>query len=536
MLTAPGKPHTPLLDRSAVAPHPLVEQPRRQRGRSQRPAPAPAPAQSREQLQLALWSEPVPTVDEQGGRHRVRSVLRLETLPAGIRQGVRRLATLACLLPLVLVLARESPNLVRAPLMVGYGFTVLAVTITMLYMAYVRYEDPSMHMLRRRPRDLEDFPPLPLRPKVSFLVAVKDEVEDIESCVRSMAASDYVPLQVIVVDDGSTDGTVEVLARLADELDITVLRLPQNVGKKNALVRAAELADGHIIAFTDSDCVLAPDALRRCVEALVRHPELGAVSGHARAANADETMLSRIQDVWYEGQFRVAKAAEASFGTVTCVSGPLAVFRRDAIVNYLPAWAGDRFLGGEFRFATDRQLTGYVLGQRWMGKRLKARFATSEFVTAEDHPPRTWRVGYVYSAKVWTIVPARVRPFLRQQVRWKKSFIRNLCFTGRFMWRRGPGPAALYYGHALWVFVAPLMAVRHLVWAPINGAWWLVFLYLSGVALKGTVWGLAFRFDNGSARWRYRPLMSLLASVVLAWLLPYSLLTIRRGVWSRSAS
>ena len=168
-------------------------------------------------------------------------------------------------------------------------------------------------------------------------------------------------------------------------------------------------------------------------------PRLGAVSGHARASNADETLLTRAQDVWYEGQFRVAKAAESTFGSVTCVSGPLAVFRREAIFNYLPAWAADRFLGGEFRFATDRQLTAYVLGQNWVGQKLKHRHADSPFVCEVDYPARAWRVGYVRSARVWTKVPARLRTFLRQQVRWKKCFVRNLFFTGGFMWRRGPG-------------------------------------------------------------------------------------------------
>lgn len=126
---------------------------------------------------------------------------------------------------------------------------------------------------------------------------------------------------------------------------------------------------------------------------------------------------------------------------------------------------------------------------------------------------------------------------MKQQIRWKKSFFRNLCFTGTFMWRRGPGPALLYYGHVLWVISAPIMAFRHLVWAPVHGMAFLTLLYLCGVILKGLVWGLAFKFDNpGDTRWRYRPVMSLLSSLLLAWLLPYSILTIRRGVWSRSAT
>jgi len=188
----------------------------------------------------------------------------------------------------------------------------------------------------------------------------------------------------------------------------------------------------------------------------------------------------------------------------------------------------------EFRFATDRQLTGYVLGQRWLGKKLKAANATSPFGTSVDYPERLWRVGYVNSSKVWTNVPSTFRAFYRQQIRWKKSFIGNLCFTGRFMWRRGPGPALLYYGHVLWVLAAPVMAVRHLIWAPWHGLWFLTFLYLCGVTLKGSVYGLAYHFDNPrDPNWCYRPLMSLLSSLTLSWLLVYSAATIRRGIWAR---
>nr|WP_225860864.1 glycosyltransferase [Streptomyces triticiradicis] len=452
-----------------------------------------------------------------------------------VRFAVRRVLAMFCLLPLGLVLAREFPLIPEKPLVIGYGITVLVGTIAMLQIAYSRYDDPSVRTLRRRPKDLASFPSLPAVPKVSFLLAVKDEAEYIERCVRSMAASDYPDLEILVIDDLSEDGTREILEELAEELDITLLKLEKNLGKKHALVRGASIATGDVLAFTDSDCILAPDALRRCVQALVDHPELGAVSGHCRALNVDKTLFTRAQDVWYEGQFRVAKAAESVFGSVTCVSGPLAVFRRDAVYNYFPAWAGDRFMGAPFRFATDRQLTGYVLGQLWVGKKLKKQYADSPFVTAQDYPERKWRIGYVQSAKVWTNVPEHFRPFMKQQIRWKKSFIRNTFFTGTFMWRRGVGPSCLYYGHVLWVLAAPFMAVRHMILSPMQGGVFVSVLYLSGVVLKGSIWGLAFKIDNpGDARWRYRPLMSLLSALLLSWLLPYSLATIRRGVWSRT--
>ncbi|MGW0184430.1 glycosyltransferase family 2 protein [Streptomyces sp. NPDC003362] len=457
-------------------------------------------------------------------------------LAPGERIGLLRLLGLTALLPVLYLIARRAVQVpYQTSVLTFYGLTVLTGTACLLYLAYTQYDDPSVHTLRRRARGHEGFPALPERPKVSFLLAVKDEAGNVEACVRSMAASDYPDLQVVVVDDGSTDGTGTILDGLAAELGITVIRLETNVGKKAALVRACAVADGDILVFTDSDCVIAPDALGRCVRAMVRHPELGAVSGHCRALNQRASLLTRVQDVWYEGQFRIAKAAEASFGAVSCVSGPLAAFRREAIYNYLPAWAEDRFAGAPFRFATDRQLTGYVLGQAWRGQALKRRHADSPFVTGHDYPERRWLVGYCQSARVWTNVPARWRPFMHQQVRWKKSFIRNLFFTGGFMWRRGPVPALLYYGHALWVVAAPVLVFFHLVWAPLHWAVGLTLLYVSGVLLKGCMWGLAFRLDNpGDRRWRYRPLMSLLSCCVLAWLLPYAALTLRRGIWTRT--
>jgi len=439
------------------------------------------------------------------------------------RQSTRRMLAVAALLPLTVILAVKAASLGTQAMVNAYGIGVLSATIFVMYVSFGSYRDPS-----------RDATTLTDRPLVSCLLAVRDDVTIIEDTVRSLLYQTYGNCEVIVVDDQSTDGTLELLTELARELPFTVIALEHNLGKKRALVRAVESATGDFFVFTDSDCILAEDAIERCMLAFQAHPGIGAVSGHARALNSDTNLLTRVQDVWYDGQFGVSKAAESVFRSVTCVSGPLAAFRREAIYNYLPAWAGDRFLGAEFRFATDRQLTGYVLGQQWIGKRLKRRFADSHFVTEVDYPERKWGVAYVASARAWTHVPDTFPRMVRQQVRWKKSFVRNMCFTGGFYWRRGMLAATLFYGHALWVLLAPLLAFRHLVWLPLHGQFSLTALYLGGVLLKGAIWGLAYRFQNrGDGRWIYRPLMSLLSATVLSWLLVYSALTLRRSVWSR---
>jgi cellulose synthase/poly-beta-1,6-N-acetylglucosamine synthase-like glycosyltransferase len=441
-----------------------------------------------------------------------------------LRAGI----VLICLAPVTVLLGLRLARLTHDPLLAAYGVVVLLTTTEVMFVAFSFYRDPS----KRGGEVLSIKEP----PRVSCLVACKDDVDVIARCVTSMLEQSYGNLEVLAIDDGSTDGSYEELVALRERYpkQFTLLRNENSTGKKRALVKASAAALGDYFVFTDSDCVLDGEAVEHIMQGFLRDPRIGALSGDARALNAGSNLLTKIQDTWYDGQFSVWKATESVFGSVSCVSGPLAAFRREAIWNYLPAWAEDSFLGREFRFATDRQLTGYVLGQKWIGRRLKERHASSFFVGGIDYPERHWRVEYVKSAKVWTNVPPTLRLLTRQQARWKKSFIRNLCFTGSFFWRRGPMPSALFYSHALFVLATPAMAFRHLIWLPAHGAWLLSGLYVAGVLVKGSIWAIAYRVENpGCSRWMYRPLMSLMGAFLFSPLLLWSLLTVRRQIWVR---
>lgn len=437
-------------------------------------------------------------------------------------------AVLVCLVPLTALIGLRVARLSDEALFTLYGLLVLAITTKVMFVAFAFYRDPSQHG--------GEVVALEAPPLASCLVACKDDYGVIARCVISLLDQTYPSKEVIVIDDGSTDGSYEVLQELLEEDPdaFTLLRNEESIGKKRALVRALEGARGEFLIFTDSDCVIEEDAVDQLAQAFQRDPRIGAVSGDARALNADRNALTRIQDTWYDGQFSIWKATESVFGSVSCVSGPLAGFRREAIWNYFPAWAADTFLGREFRFATDRQLTGYVLGQEWKGEKLKAAHPDSPFVSEVDYPARRWRIAYVKSAKVWTNVPYRMKSMLQQQTRWKKSFIRNLAFSASFYWRRGFFAALLFYAHAVLVVATPFMAFRHLVLMPLQGAWVLTALFVAGVALKGCIWAVAYRIQNpGCGRWVYRPLMSLMSTFIFSGLLLWSLLTVRRQIWVR---
>jgi cellulose synthase/poly-beta-1,6-N-acetylglucosamine synthase-like glycosyltransferase len=413
-------------------------------------------------------------------------------------------------------------------LLYGYGVTVTSAVLVQMFIAFHRYRDPAVSEVENGELSTCQLP------RVSCVVAVHNEQLIIEQCVASLVSQRYQNKEIIVVDDASTDRTLEILNQLQQAHPIKVLAMPRNVGKKRALASAMLEAEGDIFAFSDSDSVWAPDALERTVGALVADDTIGAVSGHCRALNRDRNLLTRVQDTWYEGQFSVRKAFESVFGAVTCVSGPLAVFRKEAIYNFMPAWEEDQFLGKEFRFATDRTLTGFVLGAQQVGQRLKERHRGSPFL-AVDYPLRNWRIVYCKSARAWTEVPDTLSRLIKQQVRWKKSFLRNLCFTGRFYWRRPLLAVLVYYLHIAFVLLGPFVAFRHLVYMPVRGNVESMVLYLSGIVLIGFMFGLAYRReDSDGSDWVYRPLMSLLSTAVLSWLVFYSMVTIRRTTWARS--
>lgn len=416
------------------------------------------------------------------------------------------------------------------PILYTYGIIVTSAITLLISVRYWRYQDPY---LTAQPI-LEADPKLRRVPLVSIMVAAYNEEDFITECVSSLKKQTYLNREIIVVNDASTDNTAHMLETFRNNPDVHLIDLTQNAGKKRALAEAMLRAKGSIFVFTDSDSVLAPDAVERAVDIFNAYPEVGAVSGHTRVYNAQKNLLTRIQDTWYEGQFSIRKAYESSFGAVTCVSGPLAAFRRSTVYNLIPAWINDTFLGGEFKFATDRTKTAFVLANRQLTPIVRKKYPDSPFVTEENYQPKDWQVVYTGSAHAWTNVPETFRQLINQQIRWKKSFIRNIWLTGAYYWRKPFLAAVMYYLRALFVIIGPFIVFRHLVWLPMNGDWYTGVLYFSGVLFIGFAFATLHKVEKPEDDvWVYRPLMNLISTFVLSWLIFYSLATIRQMVWHR---
>lgn len=462
--------------------------------------------------------------------------LKSRPQPLKVRKStVYKLAELFVLFALLLILLGKLALNVKNEfsLLYLYGISVTLAILLVFCFSFLVYKDP--YIIARSKLKTPCLKALKRKSYfVSCMVAVMNEEKNIAKCIDSIISQSYQDKEIIVVNDASTDNTLEILRQYERNRQIVLINLKKNVGKKKALAQAIPIAKGRLFAFTDSDSIWAPDALDKTVTIFQADEDVGAVSGHSRALNGDQNLITKIQDSWYEGQYSVRKAFESIWGAVTCVPGPLAVFRKEAIFNYIPAWENDSFLNQEFKFATDRTMTGFLLGSTTVGQKLKNRHKDSYFVRSIDYPIKDWKIVYSKSVQSWTIVPNTFAKLIRQQVRWKKSFIRNIFFTGLFYWKKPLLPALMYYLHILFVLAGPFIVFRHLIYFPMSGNISIAILYLLGIVLIGFMFGLAYKLENRNChKWIYRPLMSLFSTLVLSWLIFYSVITVKKMTWTR---
>ena len=148
------------------------------------------------------------------------------------------------------------------------GWAVAALYAAVLAIVAFRYHS-------RRPH-LASYPPATAGPHVTVVIPARNEAENIERCVRSVLASSYQPLDLVVVDDRSTDATPTILDRLARTEDPARLRVipgsnppPGWFGKPWALVQGVAHVSGKLVLFADADTWLAPDLVGRSVAALL---------------------------------------------------------------------------------------------------------------------------------------------------------------------------------------------------------------------------------------------------------------------------
>lgn len=128
--------------------------------------------------------------------------------------------------------------------------------------------------------------PLVRKPLVSVIMPVYNGEKYLEAAVRSVLESDYSELELLVVDDGSRDGSVEILQKFADHR-LRLITNERNLGVAASLNRAIELSRGSFVARMDADDLCLRDRFSKQVEYLIRKPSVGILGGQARSFSGE---------------------------------------------------------------------------------------------------------------------------------------------------------------------------------------------------------------------------------------------------------
>lgn len=219
--------------------------------------------------------------------------------------------------------------------------------------------------------------------RVSVLIPAFNEAKVIVASVARVLDSTFAELQVVVVDDGSTDGTGELVRQaFGTNPHVTVLSLP-NGGKAKALNAGLQLCSGEVVVALDADTQFEPHTISR-LSRWFADPMVGAVAGNAKVGNRIN-MVTRWQALEYITAQNLERRALAVMGAITVVPGAVGAWRRQTITD----------LGGfpDDTLAEDQDLTLAV--QR-----------AGLTVIFDD------------SAVAWTEAPDTLRALAKQRFRW----------------------------------------------------------------------------------------------------------------------
>ncbi|MEU3185969.1 bifunctional polysaccharide deacetylase/glycosyltransferase family 2 protein [Streptomyces sp. NPDC006923] len=220
----------------------------------------------------------------------------------------------------------------------------------------------------------------PVTEPVTVLVPAYNERECIANTVRSLMAGDH-PIEVIVIDDGSTDGTADIVEELWLP-NVHVVR-QQNSGKPAALNNGIAHARHDLVVMMDGDTVFEPSTVRELVQPF-GDPRVGAVAGNAKVGNR-ETLIGAWQHIEYVMGFNLDRRMYDVLGCMPTIPGAVGAFRRQALER----------VGGmsEDTLAEDTDIT---------------------MALHRDG----WRVVYAERARAWTEAPESVQQLWSQRYRW----------------------------------------------------------------------------------------------------------------------
>ncbi|WP_333758114.1 bifunctional polysaccharide deacetylase/glycosyltransferase family 2 protein, partial [Streptomyces sp. ISBFB 2968] len=240
----------------------------------------------------------------------------------------------------------------------------------------------------------------PVTGPVTVIVPAYNEKECIEATLRSLARSTH-PVEIIVVDDGSTDGTADI----AESLGLPGVRVVRqaNAGKPAALNNGVRHARYDIVVMMDGDTVFEPDTVRHLVQPFA-DPSVGAVAGNAKVGNR-RTLIGAWQHIEYVMGFNLDRRMYDLLRCMPTIPGAIGAFRREAVLQ-----------AGGMSDDTLAEDTDITIALHRAG----------------------WRVVYEEHARAWTEAPGSLGQLWSQRYRWSYGTMQALWKHRRSLTDKGP--------------------------------------------------------------------------------------------------
>jgi hyaluronan synthase len=415
-------------------------------------------------------------------------------------------SAIAVLFFVLLVKTKTTTEILIDPYFFAYTIFVTVFALSRLISAML-YEK-SFATLNTKAKN-EDEDEKKHEPTVAFIIPCMNEERDIINTIGKCFQVDYPmdKVEVIVVNDGSTDGTLDVLKSLKkDYPNLRVIDFPGNQGKRWAMAVGFKVCRSEIVIQLDSDSYVDAGTFRKLIEPF-QNARVGAVCANGIPQNADQNMITKMQTAYYFMSFQILKAAESTFDTVFCCSGCCSAYRKSSVMPVLYSWLKERFLGKPVTWGDDRALTSWLL-------------------------KRDEKTVYTREALAYTVVPSTWRQLFKQQLRWKKSWIINAFFTSQFIWKKRPFMAFFYYFPLILIsLLAPIMTFRALIYTPISHGI-LPLYHIVGVVLITSLFIVYYRFiDQKNKFWPYLFVWSFLTLFVFSFMLVWAAVRIQDRGW-----
>lgn len=223
---------------------------------------------------------------------------------------------------------------------------------------------------------------------VSILVPCFNEQEHLERTFESLVAQQHKNIEIILIDDASTDHTLSIMHNLRQKhprFNVKIVSQPENFGKATAMNAGIQHAQFNYVLGIDADSIIDSNAIDQLVFSLKQNPQMGGVTGRPQVINRDK-LVEKMQSMEYTAIIDLIKRSQTFFtGNILTISGVIAMFRKDAVLS-INGW--------------------------------NPNVQTEDIDITWRLSQKGFSVGYNPKALTWILVPSTFRSLLKQRRRW----------------------------------------------------------------------------------------------------------------------